>query len=191
MRFPARKIKVNKLDAAQRQFRTAIQLWFTGGDPVAIHTLASAAHEIIHTLFKRAGLHGLLFDTDYIKDEYRSEWAKLLKTNSWFFKHARADADGEIEFNPDTNWGILGACLSGLQRLGAPFGMEERCLLLWFKIHHPTCFPKQVTKEGIPINLFQRFGHIDRHDLFEEFEALWREGRAPGQPNVEAATRPS
>lgn len=184
MRFPARKIKVTKLNAAQRQFQTSIHLWFTGGDPVAIHTLASASHEIIHTLFKRAGLHGLLFDTDYIKDEFRRDWAQLLKRSSWFFKHAREDPDGEIEFDPNTNEGILVACLSGLQRLGASFGMEERCLLLWLKIHHPTWFPQHVTKDGIPINLFQRFGHIDRYDFLEDFEILWREGKAPGQPNT-------
>ena len=184
MRFPAKKINVTKLNAAQRQFRTAIHLWFTGGDPVAIHTLISATHEIIHTLFRRAGLHGLMFDTDYIKDEYRSDWAKLIKHHSWFFKHAREDPDGEIEFDPRVNEGLLTASLSGLMRLGAPPGMEEACLHLWLRVHHPNWFPQQFTKDGVPINLFHRFGDIEREDFFESFEELWRQGKAPGQANT-------
>jgi hypothetical protein len=44
------KIKITKMDAAKRQVRTAIKLWFMEEDPVSIHTLVSAAHEIIHTL---------------------------------------------------------------------------------------------------------------------------------------------
>ena len=35
------KITVTKLDAARRQLRTAIRLWFEEGDPVSIHTLAA------------------------------------------------------------------------------------------------------------------------------------------------------
>jgi hypothetical protein len=65
--IPSQPITVSKLDAARRQLRAAIRLWFQGEDPVAIHTLISAAHEIVHTLFKRAGLHGLMFDTDTSK----------------------------------------------------------------------------------------------------------------------------
>jgi len=49
-------LHINKLDAAKRQLRAAIRLWFDDGDPVAIHTLAHASHEIIHSLFKKKGL---------------------------------------------------------------------------------------------------------------------------------------
>jgi hypothetical protein len=44
------KIVVTKLDAARRQLKTAIKLWFEDGDPVAIHTLIVAAYEIIDIL---------------------------------------------------------------------------------------------------------------------------------------------
>jgi hypothetical protein len=66
-------ITVSKLDAAHRQLRTAIRLWFMDGDPIAIHTLACAAHDIIHTLFKRKGLKGLIFDSEIIKEEERKD----------------------------------------------------------------------------------------------------------------------
>ena len=73
MRRHEPKLKIDKLDAARRQLRTAIRLWFNNGDPVAIHTLVSAAHEAVHTLFRRAGFRGLMFDAPHIKEEYRSD----------------------------------------------------------------------------------------------------------------------
>jgi hypothetical protein len=179
--IPSQPITVSKLDAARRQLRAAIRLWFQGGDPVAIHTLISAAHEIVHTLFKRAGLHGLMFDTDYIKDEYRSDWAKLIKRHSAFFKHAQKDPDGEIEFDPAVNIGLPTACYSGLSRLGEPLGIEESCFEFWLRVHHPNWFRQQIMKDGVPVNLFQLFGDIEKDDFFEGFENLWRQGKAPGQ----------
>jgi hypothetical protein len=67
-------LKIGKLDAARRQLKTAIALWFTGGDPVAVHALAFAAYEIIHTISKkRDPKRGeLLFDATLIKRETNS-----------------------------------------------------------------------------------------------------------------------
>ena len=97
------KIRVPKLDAAKRQLHTAIQLWFEDGDPVSIHTLVSAAHEIIHTLFKRKGLKGLLFDNPDIPAQVRSEFAQAIKSAANAFKHARDDPTGTTEFAPVLN----------------------------------------------------------------------------------------
>ncbi len=69
-------ITITKLDDARRQIKTAIRLFFADGDPVSIHTLATASHEIMHTLYRRKGLRGLIFDSDAIKEERRSEWAR-------------------------------------------------------------------------------------------------------------------
>jgi hypothetical protein len=182
MRHHPPKIKVTKLDAARRQFRTAVRLWFRNDDPVAIHTLVSAAHEIIHTLFRRAGHRGLMFDADYIKDEYRSDWAKLIKRNASFFKHAREDPDGETEFDPKTNIGLLMASMSGLSRLTDTRGVEECCLNFYLRVHRPNWFAKQLTKDGRPVNLFHLYGDIERDEFFELYEESWRQGKAPGQP---------
>jgi hypothetical protein len=44
----APKVAITKLEAARRQLRVAISLWFQDGDEVSIHTLACTAHEIIN-----------------------------------------------------------------------------------------------------------------------------------------------
>src|SRR6266478_5939088 len=77
-------LKLKKLDAAQRQLRTAITLWFHDGDPVAIHALAFAAYEVIHTVSKKRNPYrrDLLFDTLLIKDEYRKDFCIKLKEHA-------------------------------------------------------------------------------------------------------------
>jgi hypothetical protein len=44
---------VTVLEAAERQLRTAIRLFFERRDMIAIHTLATAAQEILRRLGKR------------------------------------------------------------------------------------------------------------------------------------------
>jgi hypothetical protein len=41
-------IRVTKQDAAKRQLETAIGLWFSEGDEVSTHTLATSALKVLH-----------------------------------------------------------------------------------------------------------------------------------------------
>src|SRR5262245_36651190 len=95
-------IKINKLDAACRQLRTAITLWFNGGYPVSAHSLVYAAHEIIHATYKKRNLGKgeLLFDASIIREDKRSEFNIWLKRHANFFKHGDYDAETIIDFNP-------------------------------------------------------------------------------------------
>jgi hypothetical protein len=168
----SKTIQVSKLDAARRNLRTAIRLWFTDGDPVAIHTLASTAHEIVHTLFRRCGLKGLLFDSRMVKDEYRSKWAAHITKPYTFFKHARHDPDGVIDFNPDVNEGLMMACVHGLSRMEEDVDLEEWAFGQWMKIQHPEYF---YGDDGKPLSPdeFKEHRDIPRRVFFDNFEAGW------------------
>jgi hypothetical protein len=49
------KIRINKIEAAQRQLDAAIRRLFANEDPVAIHTLAMAAFRILRDLAIKNG----------------------------------------------------------------------------------------------------------------------------------------
>jgi len=54
--IPAMTIEsASKLDAATRQLHMAIRLYFQDADPLAIHTLAGAAHGILADLARHRG----------------------------------------------------------------------------------------------------------------------------------------
>src|SRR5882757_10177397 len=136
-------ITVTKLDAAQRQLRTALRLWFQDGDPVAIHALLAAAHEIIHRLYRNKGLRNLMFDNELIKDEYRKEFAKSMKKAPSFFKHAAqdgGDTDASITFYPEVNGVLPLFLIQGLRDMGEQLGLEELSYIRWMSIHEPKLF---------------------------------------------------
>lgn len=131
------KILVTKTDAMRRQLLTAVKLWFAEGDPVAIHTLLYASHEILHTLFRRDGHKHLLFNSRIVKPEYRTLWAKTLTDSANFFKHARSDPDGKIEFNVSLNEMYLLFSIYGLAEMGAILNPEEHAFMHWIFVNRP------------------------------------------------------
>ncbi len=123
-------IKVDKLDAATRQLRTAITLWFNEGDPVSIHALAFAAYEVIHAVSKKRNPYrrDLLFNSLVIKDEYRSQVNIYLKKYAYFFKHADRNPDAEIEFNPELSETFILYAICGRELCGEPSSEENQTI---------------------------------------------------------------
>jgi len=141
-------ITLTKLDAARRQLRTALDLWFADGDPVSIHTLAFAAYEIIHVISKKHRPRGLIFDSDVIKDEYRAEWNILMKAASNFFKHANRDADKTFEFHPSLSDLFIMFSLQGLSYCGDEMNEAYSAFMYWIGLHHPNFFVKEMREQS-------------------------------------------
>jgi len=139
------RLTITKLEAARRQLNTAIMLWFADGDPVSIHTLAYAAYEIIHAVSKqRLRTQKLLFDAAHVKEEYRPEVNKLLKKHANFFKHAKTDAENQIEFPPVVSLLFLIFSILGIGSMRLAKTNAETDFMLWQTIHEP----KFLTDEG-------------------------------------------
>ena len=94
------RLRISKLDAARRQLDCAIELWAADKDPVSVHTLACAAHQIVYDISAKRGGDHPLFDSDQIADEHRREFRRLLRKDMTFFKHAERDAEAITEFAP-------------------------------------------------------------------------------------------
>lgn len=174
-------IRVTKFDAAIRQLRTAVELWFADGDPISIHALAFAAHEIIHRLYRAQGLSDLMFDTTVIKDEHRADYAKMLKVDATFFKHADKDLAAVREFNPYANVLFLFMSAIGLQHMGHRDDTVD-AFLLWSGIQNPHWFdPAKVREYSFPVERFEKLRALDKSDFFKAFLELRRERRAAGK----------
>lgn len=106
-----KQIKIAKLEAAKRQLETAIILYFNDRDPISIHTLSCAAHEIIAHLNKKKGGTPLILEGNMVKKEYKKDFRDMVREAKNFFKHANQDSDRVLDFNPDTNdYYLLDAC---------------------------------------------------------------------------------
>ena len=92
------KITLEKREVAKRQLNAAINLWFDDGEPIAVHTLACAAHELLASLLQKAGKKPLMFDASLYQSGYAEEARRMWNKHYNFFKHADRDPDSLIEF---------------------------------------------------------------------------------------------
>lgn len=176
-------LKVTKLEAARRQLDTAIELWFHNGDPISIHALTFAAHEIIYRIYRNSGGSDLLFDTSRVKDEYRAMFAKALKESANFFKHAERDArpNEETFFNPAKNVLFVGVCIAGLQRMKEPLNDVEKAFLFWVYVHIPNWFVQDVGDQGIPVDTINQIRGMPMDGFLEAFCEIIRRRRSAGE----------
>lgn len=90
-------LTVSKRSAAVRQLETAIKLWFTEGDPVAIHTLAVAAHDCLHAM-------GMAMDKASAIQGWINSQSKAFQDCAHeaqnFFKHGPKKVKGNIRYSP-------------------------------------------------------------------------------------------
>jgi hypothetical protein len=132
-----KKLTISKMDAAKRQLDAAIALWFSDGDPVAIHTLVGASYQILHDLNEKKGNKDLLFDADFIVEEHREEVKRMLRKDFNFFKHADLDPDGITEFVPLASWLFMLMGIQTLRALGERNSDTQSAFTLYTAIHKP------------------------------------------------------
>ena len=132
-------ITLTKIDAAKRQVRQAIELWFANADAVSIHTLLYASVEIIHSLYRRATGKRLFFQNDAMK---KTGLIKVIKDWPNFFKHGREDHELNrvLDFNPSANLVLFSACIAGLAQIDEGEDDLMAALAFYLLIHYPDFF---------------------------------------------------
>ena len=84
---------ISKIDAARRQIDTAIDLYFSGGDFLAIYTIAFAAHQVLNDIYNRHRDDGFL---QTLSERLPSDFRRLLANPANFLKHADRDHDAYL-----------------------------------------------------------------------------------------------
>lgn len=139
------KVNISKLDAAVRQLLMSIRLFAAAGDPVSIHTLASAAQEILESLAGKAGIKSQRVEVlESIKPQYKKLVRDKLNKGKNFFKHADKDPHDTFTFNTDANDFVIWDAA----RLYSKLTNERVALLvvfeLWIQFKHPEVFKHSV-----------------------------------------------
>ena len=176
------KINVSKIAAAKSQLLEAINLFFEERDPISIHTLTCAALQILHDHFDDVGQvwdHNLIFhyDSIYIKDEYRKEYAEHVHSVRNFFKHADRDLKAgrtSIEFNTEENaFYILEAarCLKIIEDRNYVFHPELRVFIGWYGLKYPDHFNDQGKQSLIKLKGISPDNYKYFHDVIVYLKA--------------------
>ncbi len=175
------------MHAARTQLHTAIKLWFEGSDPISIHTLASAAYEIIHEQYRHKGLKDLAFDSSVVHQSFRQKWTGLFKNPANFFKHSRYDPDATIlDFDPLVIEVLLTASCTGLSRMGLLIAPEELAMTYWMFLQNTEAFPAHHHMLQVPkVQFIQQLAAKGKQVHFAEFMAAAHAGNiVPGATSV-------
>jgi hypothetical protein len=130
-------------------------LWFFSGDPVSIHTLAAAAHQVLHDIGRKKGTPTVLRGVSGVKPDYIKRLRKVVSRYENFFKHADRDGAALLDFNPDvTEMFILDAVLT-YEGLTQEVVAILSTFKAWIFIQHP-----QFMVEAERERLLQRMREI-------------------------------
>lgn len=128
---------VSKLQAAERQLRVAIRLFFNREDMIGIHTLTGAASQILRDLAAKSGESSPLRTAELIRPERRKEWHTALDRAKNFFKHADRDAEEVLDFYPcSTAWLLFEAVLIHVVITKA-YLPETLVFISWINLKYP------------------------------------------------------
>jgi hypothetical protein len=128
---------VTKIQAAERQLTVAIRLFFERRDPIAVHTLAAAARDILVELAKPRGVKSIF---QRILPEHRRELTRAFRVAQNFFKHAGKDPDEKFPFFDDlTKFFLFDAALIDCRLTGCMLP-EVAGFLGWFMKKFPHYF---------------------------------------------------
>jgi hypothetical protein len=139
------KLPVTKLDAARRQLETAITLWFHDSDPVSIHTLASAAYQILYDINSKRGGKPMMPDSPNIRPERYKEVRQVLAQAENFFKHADRDPKETLFFAPEATQYHLLEAVDKYHEMAH----EQRPLMRLFIMYHALTNPDVFLAEFI------------------------------------------
>ena len=129
---------IKKLEAAERQMNEAIRLFFERRDSVAVHTLAAASDQVLSDICAAKGIESpIRNDAYFIREGAHRKWFRVLKQAENFFKHAKRDPEGTLDFSAEqTTWCLFDAT-SLYWRLTNDLTHEARVFLCWLFLREP------------------------------------------------------
>jgi hypothetical protein len=133
-------LKISKIDAAKRQLETAIRLYFNEADPVSIHTLTGAAHEILSDLNSKVSGTPMILSDVLVKEERKKEFRQIMNEAKNHFKHADKDSDTVIDFNPEINETFIYDACAKYEQLTGEAVPYFRIYCGWFVSGHLQIF---------------------------------------------------
>lgn len=131
-------VTCTKPQAATRQLDVAITLLFADYDPLAIRTIAAAAHGILADLVERKK-PGQSWRSMLIQDSGLSEKDAISVINSAqnYLKHADRDPESELSFDEEENDHVIFFATLECGELGYPLSIDMQAFQIWYLATYP------------------------------------------------------
>jgi len=132
------EFKITKLEAAKRQLETAINLFFSNGDDVSIHALASASSDVLKDIGK-FNKKTTIYDNliSLIKKEKKKEVLDIINKPKMFFKHADQETNKTINFYPSSNDWIIFIAIEAYSKVNGKITPTMMAFRVYFYLKNP------------------------------------------------------
>lgn len=138
---------VTKIEAARRQLREAIVMFFERRDMIAVHTLAAASLQVLTDVGASKGIYGFLKgDLHVIREDKKKEVRQVLSEAQNFFKHADKDPDGSHDFKPNATPLYLLDAAQLEQQLCKTLQPASGAYLVWAALKYPDTLDENFAK---------------------------------------------
>ena len=169
-------MEVSKLDAAKRQLDVAIILFFKQSDPVSVHTLTAAAHQLLMDVGCSHGIKSFMKQNPLIKEEKFKEYISVVNKAENFFKHAKNDAKEMLDFDPGQTEYLMLDAVEMYMQLTNEMPEDMSIFRVWFLAKNPNLvtdeIKRQIYEKGLDL---QRFMSKTKLEFFSSMkDALLR-----------------
>lgn len=156
----------------------AIWIWFTHGDPVAVHTLAVAAHDCFDALIGDKTREPSTLGA-WLKKESRGRQKRVREAQN-FFKHGRVDMKGTVQLNTIDAEAFMMDCVTCYEILFEKPTPLMRLYSTRFLYEHPNL----ITEDARPIFAknaeVHRLANSTRKEFFERVFPVFLERYSSG-----------
>jgi len=175
------------MDAARRQIDAAIRMTFSAEDPVAIHSVISAANRIVRDLCtKRGDIESYLRFTDWIADGYEKQFWSAFNASTNFIKHAHDDPDAIFDLDDEASDFLIVFTSKWYRDLGNTTTREMNVFMTWWAAQHEELvnaeFIEQFERGGVGNAFFEVVRAMTSFDRRQKLRA----GRLLLRPNATA-----
>jgi hypothetical protein len=142
------KTRCTKPQAAIRQLDVAITLLFADYDPLAVRTLAAAAHGILADLVENKS-PGTSWRSHILEDSGLSRRGAIEVLNSAqnFLKHADRDPEAELELDEEESDHLMFVATLECGSLGYPLSLDMQAFQIWYL----AMYPDKIGSETEPV----------------------------------------
>ena len=142
------KLTVSKALAATQQLDVAVELLFADRDPLAVRTLAAAAHGLLSDLVEVKN-PGSSWREKLISDSGlpRKQALDVLHAASNFLKHANRDPNENLSFEEEENDHVIFFATLECGELNHPLSYTMQAFQIWYL----ACHPEQVGLQTDPV----------------------------------------
>ena len=158
---------VGKIDVASRQIAESVRLFFDRRDPIVIHTVIAAAHQILFDLSSKSGVDSSIKKIGGLGKADVREFLNSINYPYNFFKHADRDSDSAINIGPLERYTqdfVMDAVVM-LQRISKVIPFEAKVFWCWFVSYYPDEF-SNLPADGVIAQMQEHeFGKLPFRDI--------------------------